>query len=93
MLAAALVHDVGRVLELGPGPGFAATEEGRLLGHVQLGLRLVDERARGLTAVQKAELLHCVAVHHDPRSARTAEAAVLHHANALDAVAATRPTG
>jgi 3'-5' exoribonuclease len=93
VVAAALVHDVGRVLELGPGPGFAATEEGRLLGHVQLGLRLVDERARGLTAVQKAELLHCVAVHHDPRSARTAEAAVLHHANALDAVAATRPTG
>jgi 3'-5' exoribonuclease len=93
LLAAALVHDVGRVLELGPGPGFAVTEEGRLLGHVQLGIRLVDERAEGLSTVQNAELLHCVATHHDPRAARTAEAAVLHHANALDAVAATRPTG
>jgi 3'-5' exoribonuclease len=92
LLAAALVHDVGRVLELGPGPGFTVTEEGRLLGHVQLGIRLVDERTEGLSTVQKAELLHCVAAHHDPRAARTAEAAVLHHANALDAVAATRPT-
>jgi 3'-5' exoribonuclease len=93
LLAAALVHDVGRVLELGPGPGFAVTDEGHLLGHVQLGVRLVDERAQGLTAIQEAELLHCIAAHHDPRAARTAEAAVLHHANALDAVAATRPTG
>lgn len=93
LLAAALVHDAGRVLELGPGPAFTVTEEGRLLGHVQLGVRLVDEHAQGLTSVQRAELLHCIAAHHDVRAARTAEAAVLHHANALDAVAATRPTG
>jgi hypothetical protein len=32
-----------------------------------------------------------VACHHDARAARTAEAAVLYHANQLDAVAATRP--
>jgi hypothetical protein len=37
------------------------------------------------------ELLHAVAVHHDLRSARTAEAAALYHANQLDAVSATRP--
>jgi len=92
LLAAALVHDVGRTVELGPGPAFALTEEGRLLGHVTLGVRLVDARAEGLTAVQKAELLHCVAAHHDARTARIAEASVLHYANALDAVAATRPT-
>jgi 3'-5' exoribonuclease len=93
VVAAALVHDVGRTLELTRGPSFAVTEEGRLLGHVHLGLRLIDERAEGLTGPQKAELLHCVAVHHDLRAARTAEAAVLYHANQLDASAATRPTG
>jgi metal-dependent HD superfamily phosphatase/phosphodiesterase len=38
-----------------------------------------------------AEVVHAVAVHHDGRAARTAEAAVLYHANQLDAVAATRP--
>ena len=90
LLSAAIVHDVGRTLELGPGPAFSSTAEGRLLGHVHLGLRLIEERADGLNAAQLAELLHCVAVHHDARGARTAEAAVLYHANQLDAVAATR---
>jgi 3'-5' exoribonuclease len=90
LLAAALVHDVGRTVELGRGPAFVPTDEGRLLGHVHLGLRLVEEHAQGLTAPQKAELLHCVAAHHDARAARTAEAAVLYHANQLDAIAATR---
>jgi 3'-5' exoribonuclease len=93
VLAAALVHDVGRTIELSRGPAFTQTEEGRLLGHVHLGLRLIEERADGLATAQLAELLHCVAVHHDARAARTAEAAVLYHANQLDASAATRPTG
>jgi 3'-5' exoribonuclease len=91
LLAAALLHDAGRTLELGRGPAFTPTDEGRLLGHVHLGLRLIEERSEGLTSGQRAELLHCVAVHHDPRAARTAEASVLYHANQLDAIAATRP--
>jgi 3'-5' exoribonuclease len=93
LVAAALVHDVGRTVELGRGPAFTPTEEGRLLGHVHLGLRLIEERAEGLSTAQRAELLHCVAAHHDGRAARTAEAAVLFHANQLDAGAATLPTG
>ncbi len=84
------MHDTGRTLELGRGPAFAVSDEGRLLGHVQLGLRLVESHAVGLSSSQLAELLHCVAAHHDARDARTAEAAVLYHANQLDALAATR---
>jgi 3'-5' exoribonuclease len=90
LLAAALVHDTGRTLELGRGPAFTVTDEGRLVGHVHLGTRLIETHAEGLTAPQVAELVHCVAAHHDARAARTAEAAVLYHANQLDAVAATR---
>ncbi|HZQ15697.1 MAG TPA: HD domain-containing protein [Gaiellaceae bacterium] len=93
LLAAALLHDVGRTLELGPGPAFAPTDEGRLLGHVHLGVRLVEQRADGLGAAQLAELAHCIAAHHDAREARTAEASALYHANQLDAVAATRSVG
>jgi 3'-5' exoribonuclease len=91
LLAAALVHDVGRTRELGRGPVFRPTEEGRLLGHVHLGLRLIEERGDMLDPGVRAELLHAVSCHHDPRAARTAEAAVLYHVNQLDAVAATRP--
>jgi 3'-5' exoribonuclease len=93
LLAAALLHDVGRTVELGRGPAFRQTEEGRLLGHVHLGLRLIEERASGLDAGVRAELLHAVATHHDRQAARTAEATVLYHANQLDAQAATRPVG
>jgi 3'-5' exoribonuclease len=85
LLTAALVHDAGRTRELGPPPLFQATEEGKLLGHVHLGLRMLED------AGAPAEVLHAVACHHDVRAARTAEAAVLYHANQLDAVAATRP--
>jgi 3'-5' exoribonuclease len=91
LLAAALLHDVGRTLELKPGPLFQPTPEGRLLGHVHLGLRLIEERATPIEAEVRAELLHAVACHHDARSAQSAEAACLYHANQLDAVAATRP--
>jgi 3'-5' exoribonuclease len=91
LLAAALLHDVGRTAELRRGPAFTPTEEGRLLGHVHLGLSLIEARADSLEPALRAELLHAVAVHHDARAARTAEAAVLFHANQLDAVAATRP--
>jgi 3'-5' exoribonuclease len=93
LLAAALLHDLGRTAELMPGPGWRQTDEGRLLGHVHLGLRLVEQQAPALEPEVRAELLHAIASHHDARAARTAEAAVLYHANQLDAVAATRPTG
>jgi 3'-5' exoribonuclease len=93
LLSAALLHDVGRVRELGRGPAFKPTPEGALLGHVQIGIRLVDERAGGLDPALRAELLHAIATHHDRPGTRTAEAAVLYHANQLDAVAATRPVG
>jgi 3'-5' exoribonuclease len=91
LLAAALLHDVGRTVELTRGPVFRPTDEGKLLGHVHLGLRLIEERAAPLEAGVRVELLHAVGSHHDARAARTAEAAVLYHANKLDAVAATRP--
>ena len=91
LLASALLHDAGRTLELGPPPSFRPTDEGRLLGHVQLGLRLIELRSTALAADVRAELLHAVAAHHDARGALTPEAAVLYHANRLDAVAAAKP--
>ena len=91
LLAAALLHDVGRTLELDRGPLFLPTPEGRLLGHVHLGVRLIEKRVEGLEPEVLAEVVHAVAAHHDARGARTAEAAVLHHANQLDAAAAVRP--
>src|SRR2546425_503097 len=58
VLAAALLQDVGRISELRSGPTFGQTNEGRLLGHVHLGLRLVESRAAALEADVRTELLH-----------------------------------
>jgi 3'-5' exoribonuclease len=91
LLTAALLHDVGRTHELDRGPLFLPTAEGRLLGHVHLGVRMVEERAEGLEPEVLAEVVHAVAVHHEARGAKTAEASVLYHANQLDAAAAVRP--
>ena len=95
VLAAALVHDVGRTIELSRGPAFAPTDEGRLLGHVHLGHaadRGARRRASPPAAAGRAPALRRRRTTTRAR-ARTAEAAVLYHANQLDASAATRPTG
>ena len=91
LLAAALLHDVGRLRELGVEPLFAPTAEGKLLGHVHLGARMIEERGTALASDVLADVVHAVASHHDIRSAKTAEAAALYHANQLDAVAISRP--
>ena len=94
LLAAALLHDVGRMRELGRGPAFRPTRGGppaRARPPRDCGSsRSAPER---LDPAVRAELLHAIARHHDRPGARTAEAAVLYHANQLDAVAATRPVG
>ena len=82
----------GARVELEPGPGFRQTAEGRLLGHVHLGTAPDRGARRGARPRPRARS-YCTRSpsHHDARAAKTAEAAVLYHANQLDAVAATRP--
>src|SRR3954453_8012479 len=42
LLTAALVHDLGKTREFAYGAEIGLTDEGRLLGHVELGLRLLE---------------------------------------------------
>jgi 3'-5' exoribonuclease len=93
LLCAALVHDLGRTREFTYGAEIGLSEEGRLLGHVELGLQLLDERAArvpALDAPRRLQLAHCVLTHHGPEGAPgrrfgSAEALALHRLNALDA--------
>jgi 3'-5' exoribonuclease len=99
LMAAALVHDVGKTREFTYGPEFGISEEGRLLGHLAIGARLVDEAARELSAERRLPLVHCVLSHHGPdagplrggqgspggRGFGSAEALALYRLNALDA--------
>jgi 3'-5' exoribonuclease len=92
LICAAIVHDLGKTREFSYGAEIGLTVAGRLLGHVELGVRLIDEHARasGLDADRLAALLHCVLLHHgaDPAGGRrfaSPEALALQRLNALDA--------
>jgi 3'-5' exoribonuclease len=85
LLTAAIVHDLGKTREFALGAEIGLTDEGRLLGHVELGLRMLDERGQVLDEPRRLALAHCVLTHHGDRRPATPEALALYRVNALDA--------
>jgi 3'-5' exoribonuclease len=90
LLAAALLHDAGRTETFRPGVTIMVSDEGRLIGHVLAGVRMIDAAARRIDLDEAVllPLLNAVAGHHGPLEGRrleTPEAVALHGANALDA--------
>lgn len=91
LLSAAIVHDLGKTGEFTYGAEIERSREGLLLGHVEIGLRLIAEHApKGLQAERRLALEHCVIMHHGGEAAAgqrfaTAEALALYRLNALDA--------
>jgi len=90
LLTAALVHDIGLTETFTYGADFGLTDEGRLLGHVAIGQRMLLARAGGLDEGRRVALLHCVLCHHGPAAAPggrfgSPEALALFRLNALDA--------
>ncbi len=90
LLTAAIVHDLGRTEEFTYGAEFGLTDEGRLLGHIQIGQRILTDRAADLGDERRLALLHCVLCHHGAEQAPgrrfgSAEAVALYRLNALEA--------
>ena len=90
LLTAAITHDLGRMREFSYGAELGLTDEGRLLGHLVIGERILSERGAELDAERQLSLLHCVLSHHGPSTApggrfASAEALALYRVNALDA--------
>jgi 3'-5' exoribonuclease len=91
LLCAAIVHDLGKTREFTYGAQIARSDEGRLLGHVELGLRLIARHAPAtLPPERRLALEHCVIAHHGVEGASgqrfaSAEAIALFRLNALDA--------
>ena len=96
LMAATLLHDVGKVREFRLGAEIGLSEEGRLLGHLTLGAEIIAGPAAGLEPERRLALMHCVLTHHgaDSGSGRggggfrgfaSPEAVALYRLNALDA--------
>jgi 3'-5' exoribonuclease len=99
LLAGVFLHDIGKVRELSYGRAFAYTDEGQLIGHLVIGVEMVNEkvaRVPDLTGEPfPPELLlrlkHMILSHHgsyefgSPKLPMTPEAIALHHLDNLDA--------
>jgi 3'-5' exoribonuclease len=91
LLSAAIVHDLGKTREFTYGAEIERSREGSLLGHVELGLRLIAGHVpSALDPERRLALEHCVILHHGPEAAAgqrfaSHEALALHRLNALDA--------
>jgi 3'-5' exoribonuclease len=92
LIATAILHDVGKTREFELGAEIALSPEGKLLGHVTIGERIVSDRIAAIGGVppQRAlGLLHCIVAHHGAdslpgRRFGSAEALALYRLNALD---------
>src|SRR5437763_1800191 len=93
LMAAAILHDVGKTREFTLGAEIGLSDEGRLVGHIALCQEMVAERAAaagGLDAARVLALRHCIAAHHGAdalpgRRFGSPEALALYRLNALDA--------
>lgn len=95
VVAAAILHDIGKLKELRYHPVEARyTIEGTLIGHILMGRDLVRDTAREIGDFPEETLMlleHAILAHHGkpefgaPKPPQTLEALIVHYADELDA--------
>ncbi len=93
LLTGVILHDVGKIHELNYERGFSYSDDGQLLGHIQIGLGMVAEKLRGLPdfPVRLRRLVeHMILSHHgrlefgSPKRPQFPEALLLHYLDDMD---------
>ena len=93
LIAGVLLHDIGKIVELGGSNIAEYTTEGKLLGHISISQTMVREVAEelGIDSEEVTVLRHIILAHHGKREfgspvlPLTLEAEVLHMIDDLDA--------
>lgn len=75
LLMGVLLHDIGKIRELAWDPALVYTDEGQLLGHIYLGMEILNEKlvqaeqrlGRALDAERILRLKHMIISHHGTR--------------------------
>ncbi|WP_339911839.1 3'-5' exoribonuclease YhaM family protein [Symmachiella dynata] len=97
--AGVLLHDSGKIRELGYEDSFLYTDAGQLLGHLVIGVEMLNEKLAEWNAENETpfpeetalRIKHLILSHHgthefgSPKVPMTPEAVVLHHIDNLDA--------
>lgn len=103
LLMGVFLHDIGKLRELSYDRAFGYTDEGQLVGHLVIGVEMLNEMAARAAVLSgepfPSELLlrlkHLIVSHHgslefgSPRVPMTPEAIILHHIDNMDAKAHT----
>lgn len=94
LLTGALLHDLGKIQEYSFDMGIHYTTDGRLLGHIILGIDLLNRAVADIPSFspeRRLKLLHIITSHHgryewqSPRRPKCIEALLVHYADALEA--------
>ncbi len=94
LITGAILHDIGKTKELSYSRSFGYTDEGRLLGHITIGVEMVEEKIRKINGFpQQLSMLvkHMILSHHgqydygSPKRPKTMEATILSYLDDLDA--------
>lgn len=93
LIAGALLHDIGKVREMTYLRSFDYSDEGKLIGHITIGVEMLQERIVGIAGfpAELAMLLkHMLLSHHgqyeygSPKRPKTVEATILNYLDDLD---------
>ncbi len=93
LILGALFHDIGKILELDVVKGFDYTDSGKLMGHLVLGVNLIEKYINDIKDFPQSKkfvLQHMILSHHGliefgaVKKPKTIEALILYHADDLD---------
>lgn len=93
LVSGALLHDIGKVAELRYARSFDYSDEGKLLGHIVIGVEMVEDKIRTLPEfprMKRTLIKHLLLSHHgqydygSPKRPKTLEAVVLNFLDDMD---------
>lgn len=93
MIAGAVLHDIGKIEELSYQRGFNYTDDGQMLGHIVIGLRMVGEKLSAMPDFPprlRTLVEHMIVSHHgvmefgSPKVPVFPEALLLHYLDNID---------
>ncbi|OPY11295.1 MAG: 3'-5' exoribonuclease YhaM [Syntrophus sp. PtaB.Bin001] len=94
LLTGGILHDIGKINEFSYDRLVEYSDEGRLIGHIIIGVEMIDEKIAAIPDFPESlamELRHLVLSHHgileygSPKRPKTLEALMVHYVDDLDA--------
>ena len=93
LITGAILHDIGKIYELNYERGFSYSNEGQLIGHISIAMRMIGDKMRDLPdfpPLVRSLVEHMILSHHgklefgSPKLPQFPEALLLHYLDDLD---------